>query len=164
MPTEVIRPRELEGRAIRQNLKELLSSRGTNAPRGGDYYIVESDVGTYEQKVLMFWADLFDSEMRKATSEILRDYSSAWRVLFLGTDEGGIECDPPVGVRVGASNTNEISIPISILSSNGKTTERPSISFRVWNHCLLRTVRRTRTIGSKTATGLCSPTTSMSST
>ena len=71
----------------------MLASRGQN----GDCHIVDSDSGTYEQKVLMF-QDVFDDELLQAVSKMLKDYSEDWSVLFLDTDENGAEV--PFGIRV----------------------------------------------------------------
>jgi hypothetical protein len=100
MPAEAIRPREMEGPAIRQKLKELLSSRGTNAPKGGDYDVVEQDSGTYEQKVLMFHDRVLDEETIKVVSKMLEDYSMDWSIHFLKANEDGTEADPQVGMEV----------------------------------------------------------------
>jgi len=104
MPAEVIRPREVEGRSIRQKLQELLSSRGTNARKGGDYYIVDSDPGTYEQKVLMFHDRVLNKPTIKAVSKMLEDYSMDWSVQFLEANKDGTEVTPEAGVEVCSHN------------------------------------------------------------
>jgi hypothetical protein len=72
MPAAAIQPRKMEGRAIRQELKELLAIRGRNARKGGDYYIVERDSGTYDQKVLMFHDHVLDRATIKAVQDVGR--------------------------------------------------------------------------------------------
>src|SRR5262249_17891591 len=99
MPAEAIRPRKMEGRAIRQRLKELLAGRRRNARKGGDYYIVDSDSGTYEQKVLMFHDKLLNKRTIKSVSKMLEDYSMDWSVQFLKANKDGTEVTPEAGVE-----------------------------------------------------------------
>jgi hypothetical protein len=100
MPAEVIRSRKLEGRAIRQKLKELLAKCGRNAREGGDYYIVEADAGTHEQKVLLFHDRVLNKQTIKAVSKMLEDYSMDWSVQFLEANKDGTEVTPEAGVEV----------------------------------------------------------------
>ncbi len=104
MPAEVVRPREWERHAIQQRLRELLASRGSNARKGGDYYIDESDVGTYEQKVLMFHDRVLNKQTIKAVSKMLEDYSMDWSVQFLKANKDGTEVTPEAGVEVCSHN------------------------------------------------------------
>jgi hypothetical protein len=104
MPPEVVIPRASERHAIQQRLRELLASRGRNALKGGDYYIVEPDAGTYEQKVLMFHDRVPDKPTIKAVSKMLEDYSMDWSVRFLKANKDGTEVTPEAGVEVCSHN------------------------------------------------------------
>lgn len=100
MPPEVARPQASERQAIQQRLRELLASRGRNALEDGDYHIVESDTGTYEQKVLMFHDRVLDKPTIKAVSKMLEDYSMDWSVQFVEANKDGTEVTPEAGVEV----------------------------------------------------------------
>jgi hypothetical protein len=104
MPPEVVRPQARERHAIQQRLKELLASRGRNARKGGDYYIVASDADTYEQKVLMFHDRVLNKQTISAVSKMLEDYSMDWSVQFLEANKDGTEVTPEAGVEVCSHN------------------------------------------------------------
>ncbi len=90
----------MEGRAIRQKLKVLLASRGRNARKGGDYYIVDSDSGIYEQKVLTFHDKVLNWRTIKAVSKMLERHSMDWSVQFMKANRDGTEVIPEAGVEV----------------------------------------------------------------
>jgi hypothetical protein len=90
----------MEGSAIRQKLKVLLASRGRNARKGGDYYIVDSDSGTHEQKVLMFHDKVLNKRTIKAVSKMLERHSMDWSVQFVKANKDGTEVVPEAGVEV----------------------------------------------------------------
>jgi hypothetical protein len=100
MAAEVIGPRMLEGLVIRQKLKVLLASRGRNARKGGDYYIVDSDSDPYEQKVLTFHDKVLDKRTIKAVSKMLERHSMDWSVQFVKANKDGTEVVPETGVEV----------------------------------------------------------------
>jgi hypothetical protein len=101
MPPGTIQSREEEWRAIQGRLRELLSRHGRNGPQG-DYYLIDKDSGTYEQKVLVFCRDVVSPDLLAAIENSLLDYSRDGRVLMLAASKDGTEVTPPTGLKVSA--------------------------------------------------------------
>jgi hypothetical protein len=111
MPTGTVKSREEEWRAIQTRLGEILSRHGRNAPQG-DYYLVDKDLGTYDQKVLVFFEDILRPELVEAVEDSLWEYSLEWRVLFVLANKDGTEMIPPMGLKVSVYGPEPLQRPV----------------------------------------------------
>jgi hypothetical protein len=111
MPSSRPHLREEEWQAIQLRLAEVLAQRGRNLPKGGDYYLIDKDPGTYEQKVLIFNRDVLTPEVLDAAGDLLWDYSRDWRILFVEAKEDGTEMIPRGGLKVSAYGLQTLRPP-----------------------------------------------------
>jgi hypothetical protein len=102
MSTQTTISREQEWRAIQARVRQLLAEHGRNDREGGDYHLVDQDLGTYEQKVLVFFKDALTPGLLEAVSDSLWDYSRDWRISFVEANKDGTEMIPPSGLKVSA--------------------------------------------------------------
>jgi hypothetical protein len=111
MSTRTTFSREQEWRAIQARVRELLGEHGRNAREGGDYYLLDEDFGTYEQKVLVFFKDALTPELVEAVSDSLWDYSRKWRISFVEANKDGTELTPSSGLKVAAYGPQPLQPP-----------------------------------------------------
>jgi hypothetical protein len=103
MKSEPGKQREREWLRLQQSIETILARHDGRVGNGRAYNLVREDLGTYEQKVLVFQLDAITAEIIQELCEALRDYSDEWRISLVEANADGNEVDPPIGLRLTAA-------------------------------------------------------------